>query len=202
MSLSCFRSQNREAFLKYMKAEHVAWIKEHTAGTTNFVKLFTINNIKVSFFDTGKEAENQQLKFKAAQAAVTAVSARLALPPFVNVYATSDDISYGFVDRTSDEMQPATGHILLGKSVVTIRPQENDDTVTIASQPYKLRGGGTAGGRRLVADQIYDSASGGAAEKKQALVLTCCFHELGHVLHAYNSESAYYDTICVSTLPA
>ncbi|XXF79280.1 hypothetical protein P2318_05870 [Myxococcaceae bacterium GXIMD 01537] len=187
------RSNNRPAFVSQMKQEHNQWIQDHTAKCTNLVKVRTLNGIKVAFFDEGTDDSTAQGKFAAALDALTNVSAKFTLPPRMHIYCTSDDTSYGFVDRTSDELQPATGHVLLGKSVTLYRPMEEDEALTIGDTKCKVRGGLTSGGRRLVADQVYEATNGGTAAKQKAALLTCCYHELGHVLHAYDPDSIYYD---------
>lgn len=189
----CNLSLNRQDVLNRLKGEHGQWIQQHTASCTNLVKVRTVNGIKVGFYDEGKDDSTASSKFDAALEALTQVSARFTLPPRMNIYCTSDDTSYGFVDRTSDELQPATGHVLLGKSVTLYREKESDDPVTIADKSWKVRGGMTTGGRRLVADQIHDETLGGKQAKQEAALLTCCYHELGHVLHAYDPDSVYYD---------
>lgn len=189
----CNLSDNRVGLLARMKKEHGEWIAQHCASCSNPIGVRTINGVKVGLYDEGKDDDSARAKVAAAVLAVEHVSAKFMLPPQIRVYCTSDDTSYGFVDRTSDEAQPAIGHVLLGKSVTVYRTAESDDTVAIDGKAMKIRGGMTAGGRRLVADQIYDSTVGNTEAKKAAALLTCCYHELGHVLHAYDPSSVYYD---------
>jgi hypothetical protein len=141
-------------------------------------------------------------KMKGCEVALEFVSKKFQLPSNMFVYFTTDFDSAGYVStvrvgksKVRDFRLKEGGYVFLGNTSIGYNPMKegtaklyrggeiDDNKITKFSPP-----------KRLVADQVYDKFKAQEPKvAKRAKVMAACVHELGHILHQMDWESAYYD---------
>ena len=204
MLLRIKRMGNREATVKKIMKEHHDWIKGRKKNCTHrLTPERSTRGITVLYFRDPRDKDYLE-KMKGCESAIELVSKKFQLPTNMFVYFTTDFDSAGYVSTVSvrgrkvkDFSLKEGGYVFLGHTSIGYNPME-------AGTAKFFRGGRIDGTKitkfsppaRLVADQVYDKyKKEGTEVAKRAKVMAACVHELGHILHQMDWESAYYDCL-------
>jgi len=145
-------------------------------------------------------------KMKGCEVAIDFVSKKFQLPSNMFVYCTTDSTSAGYVSTVSvgekkvrDLRFKEGGYVFLGNSSIGYNPMEEGTAKFYRGGRIDLtKATKFTPPARIVADQVYDKFKAKKQKvEKRAKVMAACVHELGHILHQMDWESAYYDCMAL-----
>ena len=205
LKINRMRMGNREVTVRKIMEAHHDWIKRRKKKGTQprkSPKKFS-KGITVHYFRDPRDKDYLE-KMKGCEIAIELVSKKFQLPTNMFIYFTTDSESAGYVSTVSvrgkkvkDFKLKEGGYVFLGNTSIGYNPME-------AGTAKFFRGGKIDGTKatefsppaRLVADQVYDKCKKeGPRVAKRGKVMAACVHELGHILHQMDWESAYYDCL-------
>lgn len=200
------RMANREAAVRKIMKKHHEWIKSRKKNCTHPIKpdkFLTGRGIDIQYFRDLRD-KHYKWKMKGFEVAIKLVSKKFQLPTNMFVYFTSDSNSYGYVStvsvrnrRVKDFRLKEGGFVFLGNTSIGYTPM-------LEGTAKLFRGGAIditkatkfSPSARPVAEQVYEKVKAeNPRYAKTAKVTAACVHELGHILHQMDWESAYYDCL-------